>query len=90
MERLRGLSFRLAAYKTEIHGDHDHCSACWQKLMEKEWPGLQHEGYVTRYSIPNGSGDWQWNWVCSKCFSDLRETMQWTVEPRNEKLETRN
>jgi len=45
-----------------------------------EWPGVQHEGYVTRYKIPNGSGLWQWNWVCQECFAKLSETMQWRSE----------
>lgn len=55
LELLRGLPFRLARYETATYGDHDHCEVCWKTLMaeEAEAPGTEHEGYVTRYEIPN-------------------------------------
>ena len=82
LELLRGQSFRFCAYQEEQFGnDHHHCSACWQKIAERDWPEVVHQGYVTRYAIPDGSGKWQWNWVCENCYSDLRELLNWQLEP---------
>src|SRR5258708_6096562 len=65
LELLRGYTFQFAVYVEVKYGDdHHHCSACMAKLAEQDWPGAQHEGYVTRYSIPDGSGRAQWNWIC--------------------------
>ena len=80
LELLRGLTFHFATYTEKPFGDHHHCSACWAKFMERDLPDVQHQGYVTRYDIPNDSGDWQWTWVCEKCFSNLRTEMQWQSE----------
>ena len=79
LELLRGHTFDFATYTEQRFGDHDHCSACWVKFAERDWPDTHHQGYVTRDQIPNGSGDSQWNWVCEKCFSDLHAEMQWQV-----------
>ena len=80
LELLRGLTFHFATFTKERFGDHDHCSACRAKFMERDLPDVQHQGYVTRYDIPNASGDRQWNWMCEQCFSDLRTEMQWQLE----------
>jgi len=40
----------------------------------------EHCGFVTRFDRPDGSGSWQWNWVCSRCFNGLRELLQWRIE----------
>lgn len=36
LELLRGLSWRRAEYREEIHGEHNHCVACQVKPMEGE------------------------------------------------------
>ena len=79
IELHRGLAFRFATYDASIYGDHHHCVACWKTLLppESPWPGAEHEGYVTRYEIPDGSERWQSHWVCTACFSTLRRTMGW-------------
>lgn len=81
LELLRGLTFHFDLHEAQRYGDYDHCSACSVQLAGHDWPAVQHEGYVTRYSIPNGSGGTHWKWICEQCFNDLYETMQWNLEP---------
>jgi hypothetical protein len=78
LELLRGHTFQFSAYTEEDFGHDHHCSACWVKIAEGEWADL-HQGFVTTYYIPDGSGNSQWNWLCEKCFSDLKDSMQWQV-----------
>jgi hypothetical protein len=78
LELLRGHTFQFSVYTEACFGDHDHCSACRAKIAEGEWADF-HQGYVTRYRIPDGSGHAQWNWLCEKCFSDLKDPMQWQI-----------
>src|ERR1700676_658755 len=75
LELLRGLTFQFDLYEEQRYADHDHCSACSVKLAEHDWPGAQHEGYVTRYSIPNGSGKTQFKWICEEGFYELHQIM---------------
>ncbi|HTS51619.1 MAG TPA: hypothetical protein VMH05_26905 [Bryobacteraceae bacterium] len=86
LEHLRGLTFEYALYTgARFGGDHDRCVACPAKFMEGDWPNVLHIGYVTRCRIPHGStDDWVWTWVCDKCFSDLRDEMQWQLEETNQ------
>jgi hypothetical protein len=72
VELLRGHVFSNSEY-SEDFGDHDHCTACWKKLMPPDSASsdAEHHGYVTRYEIPDGSKQWQWHWVCSDCFKNL-------------------
>jgi hypothetical protein len=80
LELLRGHRFKHERFVENRFGDHDHCSACRAKFMEIDWPGVQRHGYVTRFHIPDGSGDWQWNWICDRCFSDLSQELQWQLD----------
>jgi hypothetical protein len=82
LELSRGLTFRFAVYEEHVFGDHAHCLACSAKFAQWDWPDVQHEGCVTRYHVPDGSGRWQWNWVCAQCFQDLRAQLDWQLEPR--------
>jgi len=84
LELLRGQTFQFSVHTEERFGDHHHCSACWAKMADGEWADLR-QGFVTRYQIPDGSGHSQWNWLCEKCFSDLKDFMQWQIcsEPMN-------
>ncbi len=85
LEHLRALTFERALYtEARFGGDHDHCSACWAKFMEREWPDVLHIGYVARCPLPYGSGAWKWVRVCEKCFSDLRDEKQWQLEETNQ------
>jgi len=79
LELLRGLAFRFARFDESQHSDHAHCSACWKTLVpdHSAGPDMDHEGYLTRYFIPDGSGKWQWNWLCTACFQDLRAALLW-------------
>jgi len=54
--------------------DHDHCAACWATFAELDEPDVQHAGYATREDYPKGA---RYDWVCVKCFNDLREEMGW-------------
>ena len=79
LELHRGLRFRFAEYQQEF-GQHDHCLACWATIMWGDPAQVETEGYVTRYSIPVDTGQFQSHWVCKRCFSALREVMQWSLE----------
>jgi hypothetical protein len=89
LELLRGYVFEFSEYcERRFNSGHDHCSACWRKIAEYSAADVRNEGYVTRYTIPDNSGAWQWNWVCEKCFQDLQAKMNWTVElPARSSLE---
>jgi hypothetical protein len=50
--------------------DHDHCSFCWAKFMERELPDTLQAGYCT----PD-----EYYWVCKQCFDDFADVFQWKV-----------
>jgi len=82
LELSRGLAFRFATFSAmDFANDHDHCIACMAKFADFESDGILHEGFVTKYVIPDGSGHWQWNWVCAACFRDFQESLAWRLEP---------
>jgi hypothetical protein len=56
--------------------DHDHCAACWATFAEFDGPDIQHEGYATTDTYPRGA---RYEWVCSACFDDLKDDMQWSA-----------
>jgi len=73
--RLKGVRLHLRPYAARSETwDHDHCAACWAKFAEIDGPDIQREGYATGDDYPKGAG---YEWVCCKCFSDLRSEMQW-------------
>jgi predicted Fe-S protein YdhL (DUF1289 family) len=49
--------------------DHDHCTGCWKKFMESG-TGALTEGYMTA----DGR-----DWICTDCFKDLEEAMEWKL-----------
>jgi|SRR5882762_388595 hypothetical protein len=83
LEYHRGLRFQHSPYTSEHRGDDDHCIACWQKLGGSEYPGIQHDGYVTRCDIeyPGEGIVAQNRWVCNVCWTDLCDFMNWQEEP---------
>jgi hypothetical protein len=78
MDFLRGAILHWEPYLA-LDGawDHDHCALCWQKFMEEDLPGVEQAGYVTCTTAQ------AW-WICPQCFEDLREEMNWQVEPPDE------
>jgi hypothetical protein len=77
VELLRGRTFHFAEHSAEYDA-HDHCVSCMLTLTAPEsGSGTEHCGFVTRFERPDGSGSWQWKWVCTRCFEDLREPLQW-------------
>ena len=81
LELLRGYAFRFALYDQERYIDIEYrCSACGNRISGTDSSASLHQGYVTRYCIPDDSGEWQWNWICEKCFCDRRVDLQWCVE----------
>ena len=78
VELMRGLDFDFREYTSE-YGEHDHCVQCFKTLMPPEtaFESAEHRGFVTRYQIPDGTGKWQWHWICSDCFEELHAALQW-------------
>jgi hypothetical protein len=62
--------------------DHDHCAACWAKFADFDGPGILHEGYATCDDYPQGA---RYEWVCTACFDELRDKMQWTSVSPNDR-----
>ena len=78
---LRGVRLQLRRYTHWSESwDHDHCAACTVKFAEFDGPDIQREGYATEDDYPRGAC---YDWVCQKCFQDLRDDMKWTVAPDN-------
>jgi hypothetical protein len=74
---LRGVRLKLRRYNRRSENwDHDHCSACWAKFAEFNGPEIQHEGYATWHDYGLGAG---YEWVCRKCFDDLKDDLGWTA-----------
>jgi hypothetical protein len=83
---LRGVSFVRKPYRApRPRWDHDHCVACWAKLAEPgylENPDIVPEGYATTAEFVRGA---DYDWVCSECFHQFRELMEWKeVRPPTE------
>jgi hypothetical protein len=69
-EDLKGLELRFAKYKMpKPDWDHDHCEFCYAKLMEPGTPDTIPSGYVTK----------NLEWICPKCFDDLKDLFNWSV-----------
>jgi hypothetical protein len=76
-EHLKGVPLKFQRYtKWRDDWDHDHCAGCWAKLAEDKEDGVLNEGYATTASYPRGE---RYEWVCSECFVDLKETLGWVA-----------
>ena len=74
-EFIRGEKLRRRRYEAPSkEWDHDHCMACWAKFADFEGSGIFHEGYAT---IAESKWGADYHWICPKCFSDLRESLEW-------------
>jgi hypothetical protein len=77
--RLKGTHLQFRRYSRWSESwDHDHCAACGAKFAESDEPGLQREGYTTCDDYPLGA---RYEWVCTTCFEELKDRMQWTAVP---------
>ena len=56
--------------------EHDHCVTCWAKFADWEGAEILHEGYATTDSYDKGA---DYDWVCAKCFDELKDDLDWTV-----------
>ena len=63
-------------HQSRPNWDHDHCSACYAKFAEFDGPEIQHEGYASCDDYRLGAG---YEWVCRKCFDDLKDDLGWTA-----------
>src|SRR5262249_46159055 len=84
---LKGHRFQHVAFKEAIEqDDHSHCVVCSQKIAEQDWPGVEHEGYVTnrKASYSDGTVFSQRQWVCENCFPKYRERLDWTVTDKTD------
>jgi hypothetical protein len=70
-DNLRGADIQWTRFDPRIHGDHDHCSGCWAKFMDKEKdPNILRYGFRT----PDEG------WLCEKCYHDLKEYLRLRTE----------
>ena len=73
--RVTGRVFRWKAYyQWSEEWDHDHCAACWGKFRTEE--GYLNVGYASVGT--NGDRD-DLDWVCQKCFDELKGPMNWKL-----------
>jgi hypothetical protein len=77
VERLRGLTLWWSAWvRPSAQWDHDHCAVCWTRIADERIPDSIHEGYTTGPDYSKGA---RYEWVCDRCFKDLKDEMNWTV-----------
>ena len=50
--------------------DHAHCVFCWEKFSFG-YDDTLREGYTTEDER---------HWICSNCFHDFKEMLQWNIE----------
>lgn len=76
--RLQGQAFqRKPYYELNDRWEHDHCAACTAKFSLRI-PGALTEGYAVTDAYEYGA---DYEWVCGKCFDELREALSWSVVP---------
>ncbi len=74
-KQIRGVKLRRKKYSAPRKDwDHDHCVACWEKFADFDGPDILHEGYATTAAYKWGE---DYDWVCPKCFTELRDAMNW-------------
>lgn len=77
MSDLRNVAFRRKRYKQwSPEWDHDHCSVCWAKFSERNFPDVLHEGYATAADYEHGE---DYDWICQTCFMDFQGEMGWRL-----------
>ena len=69
LKRLRGVSFRFAAYKKpRDEWDHGHWEGCWAKFAELEGADILHEGFLYSELAGLGVSDQPLAWKVCACF----------------------
>ena len=59
--------------KTRDGWDHDHCEFCQVKISDVAVESERTQGWAS---------DDDYYWVCDPCFTDFRETFNWSEVPR--------
>jgi hypothetical protein len=78
-KRLTGASFQWKMwYPPNERWDHDHCAACGAQFCNHETCNSFKEGYAISDEYHLGE---DYEWVCKKCFDDLRDNLEWKVVP---------
>ena len=63
--------------------DHDHCLGCGATFSELDSPEYLQHGYTTGAEYSHGK---EYEWICSQCFADLAQFMDWTAAYADRKL----
>jgi hypothetical protein len=76
VEHLRGQRLLFSKYRQPSpQWNHDHCAACFATFAEFEGPDHQYEGYTVGPEYRHGR---EYEWVCTRCFADLKDEMGWS------------
>ncbi|MDF2557847.1 MAG: hypothetical protein K0R71_1675 [Bacillales bacterium] len=69
-EYLIGKKLSFKKFTPTINSDHEHCEFCTKKIMEKDNPDVDKDGYTTED---------EYYWVCKVCFIDFKDLFKWKV-----------
>lgn len=73
---LQGVTLTLKQFEVKKENwDHEHCSLCWQKIMDSDSPEVERFGYTDEE---------EFEWICPDCFETFREKFSWIVKPDGE------
>ena len=76
---LKGVTLRWKKYtRYSPQWDHDHCSFCWAKFMDADYPDVLREGYATLND---------YHWICKECYEDFKDMFEWKVETERTEAE---
>ena len=76
---LKGVTLRWKKYtRYSPQWDHDHCSFCWAKFMDADYPDALREGYATLND---------YHWICKECYEDFKDMFEWKVETERTEAE---
>lgn len=77
IRHLRGLTLWRATWtRPSASWDHDHCAGCWTKFPDKDVSDVLHAGFTTGPDYAKGA---RYEWVCDRCFAELKDEMDWTL-----------
>ena len=76
-ESTKGFAFTWRKYTAPCKDwGHDHCEGCMAKFAEFDGPDILHEDYASDTKYKDRPG--YYDWVCTDCFRDPKDEMQWT------------
>ena len=77
IQRLKGLTlWRSTWVRPSGHWDHDHCAGCWATFSDRDAADVLRAGYTTGPDYSKGA---RYEWVCDRCFAELKDEMNWTI-----------